>query len=108
MSYLRDCVQGYFAGFLDTDDMASAKSMIEAAVRLYPRDAIFLSDRAAISYFSGDLKDALKWYLSSRENAPDDMLVTHNIARIYRIVANSNDENYAESAKAELKELNAQ
>ena len=67
------------------------------------------------------MKDALKWYLSSRENAPDDMLVTYNIARIYeelgdkqnaikfyRIVANSNDENYAESAKAELKELNAQ
>ena len=121
VSYLRDCVQDYFAGFLDTDDMESAKSVIDAAVRLYPKDAMFLADRAAIGYFSGDLKDALKWYLSSRENAPDDMLVTNNIARIYeelgdkqnaikfyRIVANSDDEDYAESAKAKLKELNSQ
>lgn len=120
VSYLRDCVQDYFAGFLDTDDLESAKSVIDAAVRLYPKDAMFLADRAAIGYFSGDLKDALKWYLSSRENAPNDMLVTNNIARIYeelgdkqnaikfyRIVANSDDEDYAESAKAELKRLNA-
>lgn len=120
VSYLRDCVQDYFAGFLDTDDMASAKRVIDAAVRLYPKDAVFLADRAAIGYFSGDLKDALKWYLSALENAPDDMLVANNIAHIYeelgdtqnaikyyRIVANSGDEDFAESAKAELKRLSA-
>lgn len=74
--------------------------------------------RGTICYYSNDLRGALKWYLSSRENAPDDMLVTDNIARIYdklgdkqnavkyyRMVAESGDENYAESAKARLKSL---
>ena len=120
VSYLRDCVQDYFSELLGVDDLASAKSMIDAAVHHYPKDAIFLADRAAIGYFSGDLKDALKWYLSSRENAPDDMLVTNNIARVYeelgdkqnaikyyRIVADSGDKDFAESAKAELKRLSA-
>ena len=120
VSYLRDCVQDYFSEFLDANDLASAKSLIDAAVRLYPKDAIFLADRAAVGYFSGDLKDALKWYLSSHENAPDDMLVASNIAQIYeelddkqnaikyyRIVANSEDEEYTEFAKSELKRLSA-
>ena len=120
VSYLRDCIQDYFSELLGADDMASAKSMIDAAVRHYPKDAIFLADRAAVGYFSGDLKDALEWYLSSRENAPDDMLVTSNIARVYeelgdkqnavkyyRIVADSDDKDFAESAKAELKRLSA-
>lgn len=121
VSYLRDCVQEYFAGFFNTDDLESAKSVIDAAIRFYPNDAIFLADMAAICYYSGDLENALKWYLSSRENAPDDMLVTNNIARIYeelgdkqnavkflRIVADSNDQEFAESAKADLKRLNSQ
>lgn len=121
MSYLRDCIQECFERYFYTDDMESAKSVIDAAIRFYPNDAIFLADRAGIYYYSDDLENALKWYLSSRENAPDDMLVTSNIARIYeqlgdkknavkflRIVADSNDPEFAESAKANLERLNAQ
>lgn len=100
--------------------MTLAESIIDAAIRLYPKDAVFLADKGTICYYSNDLKGALKWYLASRENAPDDMLVADNIARIYdklgdkqnaikyyRIVAESGDENYAESARVRLKNLTA-
>lgn len=120
VSYLRECVQDYFVDFINADDMISAGSIVDAAIRLYPKDAVFLADKGTICYYSNDLKGALKWYLASRENAPDDMLVADNIARIYdklgdkqnaikyyRIVAESGDENYAESARARLKNLTA-
>ena len=100
--------------------MTSAGSIVDAAIRLYPKDAVFLADKGTICYYSNDLNGALKWYLASRENAPDAMLVAENIARIYdklgdkqnaikyyRIVAESGDENYAESARARLKNLTA-
>lgn len=120
VSYLRECVQDYFVDFINADDMTSAESVVDAAIRLYPKDAVFLADKGTICYYSNDLNGALKWYLASRENAPDDMLVADNIARIYdklgdkqnaikyyRIVAESGDENYAESASARLKNLTA-
>lgn len=120
ISYLRECVQDYFVDFINADDMTSAESIVDAAIRLYPKDAVFLADKGTICYYSDDLRGALKWYLASRENAPDDMLVADNIARIYdklgdkqnaikyyRIVAKSGDENYAESARARLKNLTA-
>ena len=120
-SYLRDCIQDYFAQLLETNDLASAERMIDTCIELYPKEAIFLTDKGSTRYYAGDQKGAIEWYLKARNLTPDDMLITINIAilyeqqgdvenafKYYRIVAASDDEEFSESAKAALKELNAE
>lgn len=118
ISYLRDCVQTYFVQLINDGDLATAEKMIDASIRHYPQDAIFLTDKGTARFLSGDLPSALQWCLSAREHASDDVLITNNIANIYekmgdkqnalkyyRIVADSNSPEYSENAKLAVKEL---
>ena len=118
VSYLRDCIQDCMFELIDADALSEAGSIIDTAVRCYPKDAIFLSDKAVIQYYSGDLKNALKTYLTASKYDPEDMLILNNIAQIYtelgnnkkalhyyRIIAESSDEEYAGRAKQAISEF---
>ena len=120
-AHLRDNVQAFFYDLVSAEDLASAESLVNTAVRLYPQETMYLSDKAALSYFAGDLKGAVKGYLSVLEKDPDDMLVTLNVAHIYeelgdkknavkyyRIVAASNEEGFAEEASERINALTAE
>lgn len=120
ISYLQECVQGYIYEIMNADALPEAKRMIDTAVNYYPKDAVFLSDKAAIQYYSGDIKNALKTYLKASKCAPQDMLILNNIAHIYnelgnvkkalkyyRIIAESSDEEYVPIADEAIKELSS-
>lgn len=118
ISHLRNCIQDYLNKLLDRNDLASAERMIDICVGLYPKEAVFLTDKGSLRYYAGDSKSAIDWYLKAYKNAPDDMLIVTNIAvlyeqlgdvenavKYYRIVAESGDEEFSEGAEAALKEL---
>ena len=121
ISYLRDCIQGYLSQLLDANDYVSAEKMIDTCIRLYPNDAIFLTDKGALRSYAGDSETALHWFLKARELTPEDMLIANNIAylyekqgdkknalKYYRIVADGNDESCAEIARTAIQELSAE
>ena len=118
---LEGSVQTFFYELANTEDLAPAGSLVDTAIRLYPRNPIYLADKAAVCYFSGDLEEAVKWYISALEIAPDDMLIATNIAHIYeeladkqnavkyyRIVAASDDEEFAGEANDKIRKLTAE
>lgn len=121
VSYMRDCIQDYLSQFVDAEDLASAENMVDACVSFYPKDPVFLSDKGVMRFYAGDLKSALDWYLSAYSVSPGDMLVVNNIAytyeklgdkqnalKYYRILADSNDTEFSENAKAAVQELSAE
>lgn len=121
VSYMRDCIQDYLSQFVDAEDLASAEDMVDVCVRFYPKDPVFLSDKGVMRFYAGDLKSALDWYLSAYSVSPGDMLIVNNIAytyeklgdkqnalKYYRILADSNDAEFSENAKAAVQELSAE
>jgi tetratricopeptide (TPR) repeat protein len=121
VSYLRDCIQDYFAQFLETDNLPFAEKLADVCVELYPKEAIFLTDKGTARYYAGDQQGAAEWYLKAHKNSPNDMLIATNLAilyeqqgeikkaiKYYTIVAKSGDEEFSESAKAALTELKAE
>ena len=121
VSYMRDCIQDYLSQLVDAEDLVSAEDMVDACVRFYPKDPVFLSDKGVMRFYAGDLKSALDWYLSAYSVSPGDMLIVNNIAytyeklgdkqnalKYYRILADSNDAEFSENAKAAVQELSAE
>ena len=121
VSYLRDCIQEYLSILLNAGDLASAEKMVDYSLEAYPKEVIFIADKGALKYFANELKESLKWYLAAFEIAPDDMMIATNVGNIYndledrqnaikyyRIVAESDDneyEEYIEYAKSMIQEL---
>ena len=66
VSYLRDCIQDYFAQFLETDNLPFAEKLADVCVELYPKEAIFLTDKGTARYYAGDLQGAAEWYLKAQ------------------------------------------
>ena len=121
ISYLRDCIQDYLSQLLSSNDIISAEKMIDTCIQLYPDEAIFLCDKGTLRFYADDPKNALEWFLKARELTPEDMLITNNIANLYEkqgdkenalkyyhIVADGNDEYFAEIARTAIQELNAE
>ena len=120
VSYLRECIQDYLEQLIEADDLASAERMIDDCIKSYSKDAVFLTDKGVLRFYANDLKGALKWFRKASRNAPEDMLITTNIANIYEkmgnrkkalkyygIIAESDDEKFAEIAKSAIEELKA-
>lgn len=121
VSYLRECIQDYLEQLIEADDLASAEKMIDDCIKSYSKDAVFLTDKGVLRFYANDLKGAVKWFRKARRIAPDDMLITANIANLYEkmgnkkkalkyygIIAESDDEKFAEIAKSAIQELNAE
>lgn len=120
VSYLRSCIQDYLSQLIKAKDLASAEKMIDNCIKSYSKDAVFLTDKGVLRFYANDLKGALKWFRKASRNAPEDMLITTNIANIYEkmgnrkkalkyygIIAESDDEKFAEIAKSAIEELKA-
>lgn len=121
VSYLRECIQDYLSQLIEADDLASAEKMIDDCILSYPKDAVFLTDKGVLRFYADDLKGALKWFRKASKADPDDMLIMANIANIYEkmgnrkkalkyysIIAESDDEEFAEIAKSAIQELTHQ
>ena len=121
VSYLRECIQDYLSQLIEADDLASAEKMIDDCIMSYPKDAVFLTDKGVLRFYADDLKGALKWFRKASKADPDDMLIMANIANIYEkmgnrkkalkyygIIAESDDEEFAEIAKSAIQELTHQ
>lgn len=121
VSYLRECIQDYLSQLIEADDLASAEKMIDDCILSYPKDAVFLTDKGVLRFYADDLKGALKWFRKANKADSDDMLIMANIANIYEkmdnrkkalkyysIIAESDDEEFAEIAKSAIQELTHQ
>ena len=82
MDILRDAVQDYLSALIDAEELTLAEEMIDTAVRLYPKDAVFLSDKGSLRYFAEDLEGALKWFQTAHDCAPDDQLISNNLSHV--------------------------
>ena len=82
MDILRDSVQDYLSALIDAEETGLAEEMIDTAVRLYPKDAVFLSDKGSLRYFAQDLEGALKWFQQAHDCDPEDQLITNNLSHV--------------------------
>lgn len=82
MDILRDSVQDYLSALIDAEELGLAEEMIDTAVRLYPQDAVFLSDKGSLRYFSKDLEGALKWFQQAHDCDPADRLISNNLSAV--------------------------
>ena len=100
-------------------DLDNAAVLIERALKSYPENVMFLSDKAGLAFNKGDMKMALKQYLKILEIAPEDYLVMTNVAylseltgdvknarKYYQMVKDSNDPEFAPIAVSALDALN--
>lgn len=112
-------VQDYIAALFDIGDLDNAAVLIERALKSYPENVMFLSDKAGLAFNKGDMKMALKQYLKILEIAPEDYLVMTNVAylseltgdvknarKYYQMVKDSNDPEFAPIAVSALDALN--
>ena len=112
-------VQDYIAVLFDMGDLENAGILIERALKSYPENIMFLSDKAGLAFNKGDLKMALKQYLEILEIAPEDYLVMTNVAylseltgdienarKYYQKVKDSNEPEFAPIAASALDALN--
>lgn len=74
-----ETVQSNFGILVDYDELELAEEIVDAALKYYPKDPVFLSDKAAFHYFRGDLESALKLYKKASKADPSDMLIKQNI-----------------------------
>ena len=82
MDILRDSVQDYLSALMDAEELGLAEEMIDTAVKLYPGEAVFLSDKGSLRYFAKDLEGALKWFQTAHDCAPEDQLITNNLSHV--------------------------
>ena len=80
---LKDSMQEYFTQLYDAGQEDYALQLVEWMLQLYPADIVFRSDKAALLAISKRYSEALPIYLSVYKDAPDDVVVTSNIANIY-------------------------
>ena len=80
---LKDSMQDFFTRLYDADQEDFALQLVEWMLQLYPADIVFRSDKAALLAISERYSEALPIFLSIHKDAPDDVIVTSNIAQIY-------------------------
>lgn len=80
---LKDSMQDFFTRLYDADQEDYSLQLVEWMLQLYPTDIVFRSDKAALLAISERYSEALPIYLSIHKDAPDDVVVTSNIAQIY-------------------------
>ncbi|MBP5390463.1 MAG: hypothetical protein J6Y40_00090 [Bacteroidales bacterium] len=116
---MMETLQGYFNElFNEIGDKALAETLVNKVLQFYPKDIVFLNDKAIFAYDRGDLDGALKEFLNIHVMAPNDAVVINNIAylyekkkdkanalKYYRLLEKTDDENYVRLAKKAIAEL---
>ena len=116
--FLIDTMQGYFNQFIAAQDKQPAYQLNEAMLTLYPEDIRLRSNKASLLAIGGKYFEALPLFASIHKDAPEDDLVTYNLAYCYektgdkktaivyyRQIANSKDPDIAATSKQALHEL---
>ena len=116
---MMETLQGYFNElFNEIGDKVLAETLVNKVLQFYPKDIVFLNDKAIFAYDRGDLDGALKEFLNIHVMAPNDAVVINNIAylyekkkdkanalKYYRLLEKTDDENYVRLAKKAIAEL---
>lgn len=118
---LRNILCDYMSQMFDADEIVLMEKVLDTCLRIYPKDEVFMNFKGVISYLSGNLQEALKWYLKAYQQAPNDIVVLRNVAasynylgdkenaiKYYRIVAQCGIEEYVQQANYIIEELTAQ
>ena len=113
-----DTMQDYFRQLIGTPDNQLAYQLNEAMLTLYPEDIRLRSNKASLLAISGKYFEALPLFASIHKDAPEDDIVTCNLAYCYektgdkktaivyyRQVANSKNPDIAATSKQALHEL---
>ena len=106
---------------LNADEIVLMEKVLYTCLRIYPKDEVFMNYKGIITYLSGNLQEALKWYLKAYQQAPNDIIVLRNVAatyyylgdkenaiKYYRIIAQCDNEEYVQHANYMIEELTAQ
>ena len=116
---MMETLQGYFNElFNEIGDKALAETLVNKVLQFYPKDIVFLNDKAIFAYDRGDLDGALKEFLNIHVMAPNDAVVINNIAylyekkkdkanalKFYRLLEKTDDVEYVNLAKKAIDEL---
>ena len=118
---LRNILCDYMSQMLNADEIVLMEKVSDTYLRIYPKDEVFMNFKGIISYLSGNLQEALKWYLKAYQQAPNDIVVLRNVEasynylgdkenaiKYYRIVAQCGIEEYVQQANYMIEELTAQ
>ena len=116
--FLIDTMQDYFRQLIGTPDNQLAYQLNEAMLTLYPEDIRLRSNKASLLAIGGKYFEALPLFASIHKDAPEDDIVTCNLAYCYektgdkktaivyyRQVANSKNPDIAATSKQALHEL---
>lgn len=116
--FLIDTMQDYFRQLIGTPDNQLAYQLNEAMLALYPEDIRLRSNKASLLAIGDKYFEALPLFASIHKDAPEDDIVTCNLAYCYektgdkktaivyyRQVANSKNPDIAATSKQALHEL---
>lgn len=119
--FLRDILCDYMNQMINADEIVLMEKVLDTCLRIYPKDEVFMNSKGVITHLSGNLQEALKWYLKAYQQAPNDIVVLSNVAstyynlgdkenaiKYYRIVAQCGIEEYVQQANYIIEELTAQ
>lgn len=113
-----DSMQDYFNQLWKVQDITYAEQLAHMLVAAYPSNIVFRSNFAGIKGAKGENGEALKLFLDIHRDAPDDEIVTGNIAQLYlnlgdkkqakkyyQLLLKSEDETIKESADRAIRQI---
>lgn len=119
--FMNQILCDYIFQLFNAGESAYAEEIVDKALSVYPKDAVFMNSKGAIRYSLGDTKAGQEWYLKAYQVAPNDKVVISNVAdsyykqgdkenalKYYRILAQCDDEQYAQHANAMIQTITAE
>lgn len=118
--FLWDCCQDYFSQIVDMGNDSLSMQFAEMLLAYYPTHIPFRTDKASLIAQKGNYEEALSQFLAIHKDAPDDLIVSYNIAylyeqqgrkaeavRYYILLKDSNDAEFQEIGRKAVQELTA-
>ena len=102
-------LQDYFRQLYDAKEDIASTALVDEVLRCYPKNIYFLNDKGALLASQGKTEEALKVFLQLHELAPNDDIVTSNVAYLYKETGNKKQALtfYKKLLKSENDELRA-
>lgn len=116
--FLRNCCQDYFSQIVNMSNDSLSMRFAEILLAYYPNYIPFRANKASLIFQKGNYEEALNLFLAIHKDAPDDLIVTYNIAYLYEklnrkaevikyytLLRNSADPEFKEIGHNAIKEL---
>ena len=81
-------LQDYFRQLYDAKEDIASMALVDEVLRCYPKNIYFLNDKGALLASQGKTEEALEVFLQLHELAPNDDIVTSNVAYLYKETGN--------------------